>query len=239
VAVALEVLAGRDDVEGVQLGYTTSGQVVNDWTNSVSYAAIVLCAGAASPLTAAEQQCLLRLARDQVRLFLKEGKIIAEAEKAYPLTPRLTQPGAAFVTLTNRGDLRGCIGHLVAVQPLYLSVINNAIAACRDSRFAARPVTAEEEPKLHIEISVLSRPRQIAGVQEIQVGRDGLIIERGPNRGLLLPQVPVQEGWDLEQYLAGLCRKAGLPPEAWKDPAARISRFAAQVFAEPAEEKKK
>ena len=103
----------------------------------------------------------------------------------------------------------------------------------------ANPITAAEEPKLHVEISVLSRNRQIGGVDEIKIGRDGLIIERGrilergQIRALFLPQVPAQQGWNLNQYLVGLCRKAGLPADAWKAPGTRIYRFTAQVFGEP------
>jgi len=232
VAVALEVFAEHDDVEGVLLSYTTSGALTGDYTNSVSYAAVVLCRGAASPLTQPEQQCLLRLARDQVRQHLATGQPLTEVEKQYPLTARLKKPGAAFVTLTRGGQLRGCIGHVVPVKPLYQSVLENAVSACQDPRFRTDPVTAAEEPRLHVELSVLSRYRQIAGVEEIKVGRDGLIIRREWNQGLLLPQVPVQQKWDRQRYLLGLCQKAGLPADAWKDPRTRIYRFTAQVFGE-------
>jgi len=232
VATALEVFAGRSDVEGVRLGYTTSGAITKNWDNSVSYAAIALCAGAASPLTADERKCLLRIARGQVREFLKAGKELTGVEKRYSLTPRLKKPGPAFVTLTRGGDLRGCIGHVVPVEPLYKSVLHNAIKACRDHRFASDRVTAAEEPKLHIEISVLSRYRKIARTDEIKIGRDGLIIRCGRNSGLLLPQVPVQKKWDLKAYLRGICRKAGLPAQAINDPNTRLYRFTAQVFGE-------
>lgn len=233
VATGLEVFGQRADVEGVALGYTTSGAVTKNWDNSVSYAAIALCAGAASPLTDKEQACLLRMARDQVREFLKTGKELAGVEKRYPLTGRLKKPGPAFVTLTRDGDLRGCIGHVVPVEPLYKSVLHNAVAACRDRRFVGNRVTAAEEPKLHIEVSVLSRYRKIAGTDEIKIGRDGLIIRCGRSSGLLLPQVPVQQKWDLRAYLRGICRKAGLPAQAIKDPNTRLYRFSAQVFGEP------
>ena len=233
VAVALEVFGERGDCEGVLLGYNTSGAMLKDWTNSVSYAAIALCSGAAAPLTEAEQKVLLRLARDQVRQHLRSGKPLADVEKKYELTPRLKKHAPAFVTLTRGGRLRGCIGHLLPVEPLHQSVMHNAVSACKDPRFVANPITAAEEPELHIEISILSRFRQIGGAEEIKIGRDGLIIRRGPRQGLLLPQVPVQQGWNLNQYLVGLCRKAGLPADAWKAPGTRIYRFTAQVFGEP------
>lgn len=232
VATALEALADRPDCEGVLLGYTTSGAITGDWTNSVSYAAIGLCRGAAAPLTEAEQKVLLRLARDQVREHLRTGKALADVEKKYDLTGRLKKPAPAFVTLTRGGRLRGCIGHVLPVEPLHASVMHNAVSACKDPRFTAEPVTAAEEPKLHVEVSVLSRFKQIGGVDEIQVGRDGLIIRYGQRQGLLLPQVPVQQKWNRDQYLIALCRKAGLPPDAWKDRDTRIYRFTAQVFGE-------
>ena len=234
VAVALEMFADHADMEGVLLGYTTSGAMLKDYTNSVSYAAIALCRQAAAPLTAPEQKCLLTLARAQLREHLKTGKPLADAAKRFPLTPRLKKPAPAFVTLTQDGKLRGCIGHVTPVAPLYQSVLTNTVAACsRDPRFGANRITADDEPKVHIEISVLSRHRRVRGIGSIKIGRDGLIVQRGRRRGLLLPQVPVQQKWDLNQYLSGICRKAGLPADAWKDPATRLSRFAAQVFAEP------
>ncbi len=234
VAAALEALADRADCEGVLLGYATSGAMLKDWTNSVSYAAVAICRGAASPLTEPEQRLLLKLAREQVREQLRTGRELAGVEGRYELTARLKKPAPAFVTLTRAGRLRGCIGHIAPVEPLYQSVMHNAISACKDPRFTTDPVTAEEEPRLHVEISVLSRFRQIGSVEEIQVGRDGLMIYAGTRQGLLLPQVPLQQGWDREQYLAGLCRKAGLPAQAWKDPNVRIRRFTAQVFGEEA-----
>jgi len=231
VALALEALGGAD-VEGVALAYTTSGALTKDYTNSVSYAAIALCRGAAAPLTADEQHVLLALARDQVRRYLADGKGLEGVREKYKITPRLAKPAPAFVTLKNDGRLRGCIGHVTPVCPLYESVLTNAISACKDPRFVTDRVTAAEEPKLDIEISVLSRYRMVAAGKEIQVGRDGLILRRGRSQGLLLPQVPVEQKWDLGQYLTALCRKAGVPASALKDPQTRLYRFTAQVFGE-------
>lgn len=232
VAVALEAASARPDVEGAMLGYTTSGALTGKWDNSVSYAAIALCQGGAAPLTADEQALLLQLARDQVRQFLAGGGEIADPISRYTLPPRLTSPGAAFVTLKRQATLRGCIGHVVAAEPLHLSVLHNAMAACKDPRFTADPITAAEEPKLHLEISVLGRYRMVGSTGEIQVGRDGLILRAGRNSGLLLPQVPLEQGWNLEQYLQGLSRKAGLDVHGWRSPEARLYRFTAQVFGE-------
>ena len=232
VALALEALGGAE-VEGVTLAYTTSGALSGDYTNSVSYASIALCRGAAAPLTAAEQAVLLRLARDQVRRYLADGGTLDGVKDKYQITPRLTKAAPAFVTLRNGGRLRGCIGHVAPVCPLYESVLTNAVSACRDSRFAANPVASVEEPKLHIEISVLSRHRMVASSKEIRIGTDGLILRHGPSQGLFLPQVPLEQKWNLNQYLAALCGKAGVPTSALKDPRTRLYRFTAQVFGEP------
>ncbi len=234
VAVTLAIFANQADTEGVLLGYTTSGAITKDYTNSVSYAAIALCRGAAAPLDAAEQKLLLRMARDQLRQHLATGKPMADVEKKYALTPKLKKPAPAFVTLKTGGDLRGCIGHVTPIMPLYQSVLANAVSACsRDPRFVGRRITAAELPKVHIEISVLSRHRRIDDAGDIKIGRDGLILERGRNRGLLLPQVPVEQKWSRDRYLAGISRKAGLAADGWKDPKARLSAFTAQVFGEP------
>ena len=234
VTVTLEIFAPEPNVEGVLLGYTTSGDIPRQYDYVVGYAAIALCRGAAAPLDAAEQRLLLKLARDQLREHLATGKALADVETKYALTPKLKKTAPAFVTLKTGGDLRGCIGHVTPVMPLYKSVLENVVAACsRDARFATRRITAAELPGVHIEISVLSRHRRIGGVGEIKIGRDGLIVQRGPRRGLLLPQVPVEQKWTLNEYLAGICRKAGLPADAWKDPKTRLSTFSAQVFGEP------
>ena len=148
------------------------------------------------------------------------------------LDPVLTQPSGAFVTLHEAGgELRGCIGSIQAVAPLFQAVSSSAInAAFRDPRFF--PVTPEELPALHIEISVMSPIEAVTNVEEIEVGRDGLIVSRGSRAGLLLPQVASEHGWDRETFLRQTCVKAGLPPDAWRSPDCRIERFSAEVFAE-------
>ena len=148
------------------------------------------------------------------------------------LDPVLTRPSGAFVTLHEAGgELRGCIGSIQAVAPLFQAVSSSAInAAFRDPRFF--PVTPEELPALHIEISVMSPIEAVTNVEEIEVGRDGLIVSRGGSAGLLLPQVASEYGWDRETFLRQTCVKAGLPPDAWRSPDCRIERFSAEVFAE-------
>ena len=102
-------------------------------------------------------------------------------------------------------------------------------AASQDFRF--RPVSSEELPELTVEISALTPMRQIDSIEEIKVGRDGLYLEKGARRGVLLPQVPIEQGWDLQEFLEGTCRKAGLPPDAYKN-GAKLFTFSAEVFHE-------
>jgi AmmeMemoRadiSam system protein A len=125
--------------------------------------------------------------------------------------------------------LRGCIGHVLAAASLYHTVAETAWAAAfRDPRFP--PVTREEAPLLQIQISVLS-PLQVIAIDDIEVGRHGLVITFGSRRGLLLPQVPVELGWDRDTFLQQTCVKAGVAPDAWQR-GARIEAFTAEVFGE-------
>ena len=143
-----------------------------------------------------------------------------------------------FVTLREEGALRGCIGTIRGVTPLSKAVVENAIkASTRDPRF--RPMTADETKKVEIEISVMNPTagpmtpfQRVNDVSEIVIGGDGLLLKKGLNQGILLPQVPVEQGWDRDQFLEGICRKSGLPSGAWKDPEAELYRYSAQVFGE-------
>jgi hypothetical protein len=228
IGLLLEVARPWQDIRAARVGVDMSGRITGDWTNSVTYASVAFWR-AGDGLSEAEQQTLLRLARDAVTHFLQTGERLAPGD-AYDLTPALRQPGAAFVTLKNKGALRGCIGHIMPVGPLSESIIENACQACTDSRFRDNPVTAAEAPALEIEISVLTPMRRVQDTSEIQVGRDGLLMALGRQRGVFLPQVPVEQGWNLDQYLIHLCGKAGLPPEARTDPRMELYRFQAQVF---------
>jgi AmmeMemoRadiSam system protein A len=179
------------------------------------------------PLTEADQQRLLRLAR----------QALEESVREHRLTDVEEPPGAlrelcgAFVSLHKGSRLRGCIGYVEALKPLFAAVRECAVAAAlRDPRFD--PVRPEELPALRLEISVLSPMVDIAPDQ-IEVGRHGLLISRGLQRGLLLPQVAVEWKWNRERFLEETCLKAGLPPDAWRR-GARIQAFTAQVFEEPA-----
>ena len=236
IGLLLKIMEPMDDMRGTSVATDYSGRVTGDWTNAVTYSGIVFW-HAGDGLTKAEQKTLLSLARDTAAAFVKTGRAPEFDPAKYALTPALKAPGAAFVTLKNGGELRGCIGHIVAIEPLYQSVMENACQACRDPRFTARPIKEVEVPALSVEISVLSPMRRLMDVQKVQVGRDGLLMSRGRQHGLLLPQVPGEQGWNREQFLEGLCQKAGLPRDAWKDPQTEIFRFSAQVFGEEKPEK--
>lgn len=145
-------------------------------------------------------------------------------------TPLLAAPSGAFVSLHQRGRLRGCIGQIDAREPLALTVAQCAVAASmEDPRFS--PVTADELPGLELEISVLS-PLAPIRPEEVEVGKHGLLVSRGWQRGLLLPQVATQFHWTRERFLQETCHKAGLDADAWKDPGTHIEAFTAEVFSE-------
>jgi len=140
----------------------------------------------------------------------------------------------AFVTITARGALRGCIGHIAADRELGAVVREMTVAAAQDDpRFP--PVEPDELPDLALEISVLSEAAPV-DASRIVAGRDGVIVRRGRNVGLLLPQVARDHHWGPEALLAATCRKAGLPPEAWREPGTELFTFQADVFGEPREE---
>jgi len=143
---------------------------------------------------------------------------------------RLAVRHAAFVSIHCRGDLRGCLGHLALDTPLGQTIVHLAgVVSDSDPRFSA--VSLNELPDLQVEISVLTSPREIEAVTEIEVGRHGLIVEDGRHRGLLLPQVAVEHRWTCEMFLEHTCIKAGLPGHAWQH-GARVLIFEAQVFGE-------
>jgi AmmeMemoRadiSam system protein A len=178
-------------------------------------------------LSTADKQLLLHVARDSIEAHLK-GKSATPVKTESAV---LCEARGAFVSLHRQGQLRGCIGYLDAVKPLLQTVREMAAAAAfHDPRF--RPLQASELADLEIEISVLSPMRLIKSTDEIEVGKHGLYIVKGLNRGLLLPQVATQYRWDRLPFLEQTCCKAGLPPDAWKDPDTKIYVFSAAVFAD-------
>ena len=176
-------------------------------------------------LADAEREELLQIARRAATTWLREGRIPDES----PASDKLNAPGAAFVTLTQEGQLRGCIGYTEARAPLYRTVQECAVAsATEDPRFL--PVSPDEIGSVRIEISVLT-PLLPIRPDAVDVGVHGLMVRRGGRRGLLLPQVPAEYGWDRETFLAQVCIKAGLPLDAWRT-GAELYSFTAEVFAE-------
>jgi AmmeMemoRadiSam system protein B/AmmeMemoRadiSam system protein A len=175
-------------------------------------------------LSAEERKELLRLARQAVEMYVRGRKTISYETR----NPNFLAPRGAFVTLNKRGSLRGCIGYIEPVAPLAQTVLQCAIyAATEDPRFQA--VAPNELASLEYEISVLTPLKKIENPRLVQVGRHGLVIAQGGQRGVLLPQVPVENNWDREEFLAQACIKAGLPPNAWRT-GAEIYTFEAIVF---------
>jgi uncharacterized protein len=179
-----------------------------------------------SLLGSREKQLLLEVARRAVTVAVERR----EHFDALPEDPNSGQSGGAFVTLLHRGRLRGCIGQITSTGSLVQIVAYCAkTAALEDSRFP--PVRSDELAALEIEISVLSLLEEIAP-ERIETGKHGLMVSRGGQRGVLLPQVAIQFHWTAERFLAETCAKAGFERSAWKDPGTRIYAFTAEVFSE-------
>jgi AmmeMemoRadiSam system protein A len=172
-----------------------------------------------------ERTLLLRLAHEAIAATLDQRKV-----SLAPPSAHLAEPRGAFTTLYYRGGLRGCVGYVLPVTPLYRTIAESARgAAFDDSRFS--PVTRDEARELQVSVSVLSPP-QLIQADQVEIGRHGLLISLGPYRGLLLPQVSVEHGWDRFAFLEQTCRKAGLPLNAWQT-GAKLEAFTAEVFADP------
>jgi AmmeMemoRadiSam system protein A len=221
--------------QALVLKYANSGDVTGDRSRVVGYSADVFVktqGGKAMEtpfsLSAPEKKELLALARKSVEYVVGKGELYVPAASA---SVTLNQERGAFVTLTESGQLRGCIGYTSAMKPLYMTVRDTAThAALHDPRF--RPVSASELPQLEYEISVLSPLRRVVDVEQIKVGQHGLLMKNGDYEGLLLPQVPVEQGWDREKFLEETCRKAGMGSNCWKDEDTDIFQFTAVVFNE-------
>jgi len=181
-----------------------------------------------------EKQTLLNIARHTINSYVMEGRVPdVDKEK---VTGSLEVQTGAFVTLNMQGELRGCIGRFGAEMPLYKVVRNMALAACsEDARFP--PVREEELKDITIEISVLTPLKKVSTPQEIELGRDGIYIKKGPYTGTLLPQVAEKTGWSREEFLGHCARdKAGIGWDGWKDEDAELYAYQAIIFKESGRE---
>lgn len=180
-----------------------------------------------SPLDDSAQNYLLQIARSAIEAYLRSGiRTVPDP----PSADELLRKKGAFVTLYHRGRLRGCVGYVLPLTPLYRVVAECAVsAAVEDTRF--RPLKLADLADTEIELSILSGLDEIKSPSEVEVGMHGLLISHESYRGLLLPKVAVDHGWTPEEFLEQTCRKAGLPLMVWKR-GARIERFTAMVFRE-------
>lgn len=183
-------------------------------------------------LTLEEEEILLRIARLTLEKWIKEKKYPSEKEiETYGITPRIQDKAGVFVSLHKLGELRGCIGYVTETTSILQSVIENTVnAASKDHRFS--PLEQDELNLVGIEISVMTPLTPVNDIETIKVGKDGLVIEKGFHRGLLLPQVAPEWGWDKYEFLEQTCKKAGLPSDAYMKKDVRIFKFQAQVFSE-------
>lgn len=191
-------------------------------------------------LSQEEGEFLLRVARRTVEEYIKTGNVIEIKEKT---SPKLEQLHGVFVTINSYDDnerkLRGCIGYPYPTAKLTRAVVECSIsAATQDPRF--RPISKNELREIVFEISVLTKPRQVEVEHpkhlpsKIEIGKDGLIVEKGFHKGLLLPQVPVEWNWDSEEFLCQSCLKAGLPPDCWLTEKTKIHKFSCIIIRETA-----
>lgn len=178
-------------------------------------------------LSEKEKEELLTIARRTLETFLK-GAVLPSFDL---ISENLQKPGGAFVTLRRHKDLRGCIGRFDSPEPLYQVVQQMVLAsALEDPRF--QPVVMSEVADLKIEISVLSVRQTIHQLSEIIIGRHGLSVSKGFHRGVLLPQVAIENKWNREEFLTQVCLKAGLKPNAWEEGGLKLEVFTADVFGE-------
>ena len=218
------------------LKYANSGDTAGSKDRCVGYGAVVFSSEREASmqnkedevLNAEERKAALELARLTVETYVRTGKRPVWNKRL----PGLEKPLGAFVTLRENGELRGCIGRFEPDIPLSQVIIEMAIAAAtEDHRFP--PVSAKELGEIDYEISVLSPLRKVKSWKEIELGRHGVEVARGFRRGVYLPQVATETGWDLDTFMSSLCaHKAGLPADAWKDPQTDIYVFTAQVFSD-------
>lgn len=237
--VALLIKLLPDEAKGKILKYDTSGNITGDFNSSVSYASIVFTNGKNlvgsneedTNLNEEEKSTLLKIARDTLESYTQDQSLPNIKSGKYNLTDKLQGKRGVFVTLNKNGNLRGCIGHIIPREQLVNAVIQNTInSSTNDRRF--NPVSKNELQDIDIDISVLSPIKKVDGPEKFIPGEHGVIIRMGGMSAVFLPQVATEQGWDREETLSHLCRKAGLPMSAWKDSDMEYFIFTAQVFHE-------
>ncbi|HNZ64566.1 MAG TPA: AmmeMemoRadiSam system protein B [Smithella sp.] len=243
VIAAMAAAKSLGAVRGKMISYANSGDTsIGDRSRVVGYGAVVLTkdnaeknapgsvqqkpAAGSARLGSADKKALLAFARETLsRIFLTDTVPLPRGFSA-----DLQQPRGVFVTLRKQGELRGCIGHMIADEPLAKLVGAMALqAAFNDSRFM--PLSPEELKDVEIEISVLTPMKKVSGPKDIVAGRDGVLINKDGASAVFLPQVATEQGWNRDTMLDNLCRKAGLEKSCWKA-GARFSTFQALVFSE-------
>jgi hypothetical protein len=220
VLFTMAVARNLGATHGVLYKYANSGDVTGDRSRVVGYAAMGLYK---TPLTAAERTELLALAKKTIESYVRNGKTPDYA----PRDSRFLANGAAFVTINRNGSLRGCIGTILPVMPLYQAVQRNAVSACSlDRRFS--PVEKDELKDLDVEVTVLSPLEQLDDIKKIRIGTHGLYLVKGQDAGILLPQVAEEYKWDVPTFLQQVSIKAGLREDGWKD--AQLYTFTADII---------
>jgi AmmeMemoRadiSam system protein A len=239
VAILLSML--ENPVEVRLANYTTSGELTGDFTNSVSYLSVAFSGkwpnqpvvepkADDSTLSEQDKEQLLSLARQSLVYFLEKRKVPEASELGVTVSDEMGSARAAFVTLKKNHQLRGCIGDIFPRQPLYKSVIINAISAgVNDRRFI--PVTRAECNDITVEVSALTAPEPIGSSEEIRIGIDGVVLNKDGRSAVFLPQVAPEQGWGVDEMLTQLSLKAGLAADAWKE-GANFLVFQAEVFGE-------
>ncbi len=225
IGVLLEMLT--PDCQGTLLNYYLSGDREGSYRHSVSYAGVAFTIGPGE-VSAAGRKTLIEIARKTLRATLRGGD-----PPEFDITDKELQvKRGVFVTYKNKDRLRGCIGNFKSDEPLWKLVRAMAVASARnDPRFRANPITAAEEPKIHVEISILSPMTRIEDPLDFIVGVHGLYIKRGWRSGTYLPQVATEQGWDKQTFISHLCRhKIGLAADAWKQKGTEVFIYSAQVF---------
>ncbi len=238
IEVLLALLPAKSDIH--LLHYASSGAMSHDYSHSVSYLSAAVTGSweenakkeqaEAPPLTREDKIRLMALAKATLRSYLETGKIPTPSQLGIEITPAMQQIMGVFVTLKENSNLRGCIGEITPVRPLYEAVMHRAIdAAVNDHRFLA--VQKDEFNDLSFEISALTPPTPIASYRDIILGRDGVVLQKNGRSAVFLPQVAPEQRWELEEMLSQLALKAGLPRDSWQK-GASFTVFQAIVFGE-------